>query len=79
MVKPIDIDIQFLEIWWVTQTPFFLIKITQPVAAWEYFVRYGVWGVMDRVLLGFCVGVNRVLLESVECREVCVLGSRERV
>ena len=33
---------------------------------------------MNRVLLGFCVGVNRVLLESVECGEVCVLGSRER-
>ena len=42
-------------------------------------MRYGVWGVRNRVLLGFCVGVNRVLLESVECIEVCVLGSRERV
>jgi hypothetical protein len=35
--------------------------------------------VMNRVLLGFCVGVNRVLLERVECGEVCVLWSRERV
>jgi len=35
--------------------------------------------VMSRVLLGFCVGVNRVLLESVECGEVGVLGSSERV
>ena len=34
---------------------------------------------MNRVLLGFCVGVSRVLLESVEFGEVCVLGSRERV
>ena len=34
---------------------------------------------MSRVLLGFCVGVNRVLLERVEYGEVCVLGSRERV
>ena len=40
----------------------------------------GVWGWMSRVLLGFCVGVNRVLLESVECGEVSVcLGSGERV
>ncbi len=39
-------------------------------------MRYGVWGVRNRVLLGFYVGVNRVLLESVECREVCVLGSK---
>jgi hypothetical protein len=35
--------------------------------------------VMSRVLLGFCVGVNRVLLERVEYGEVCLLGSRERV
>jgi hypothetical protein len=35
--------------------------------------------VMNRVLLGFCVGVNRVLLESVEFGKVGVLGSRERV
>ena len=34
---------------------------------------------MSRVLLGFCVGVNRVLLERVEYGEVCLLGSRERV
>ena len=31
---------------------------------------------MNRVLLGFCVGVNRVLLERVLFREVGVLGSR---
>ena len=34
---------------------------------------------MSRVLLGFCVGVNRVLLERVECGEVGVLGCREGV
>ena len=34
---------------------------------------------MNRVLLGICVGVNRVLLESVEYGEVGELGSRERV
>ncbi len=27
---------------------------------------------MSRVLLGFCVGVNRVLLERVKCGEVVV-------
>ncbi len=31
---------------------------------------------MNRVLLGFCVGVNRVLLERGLFREVGVLGSR---
>ncbi len=31
MVRQIDIDIYFLEIWWVTHAPFFLIKINQPV------------------------------------------------